>query len=154
MSISTAETQSLTGIAVGTRRFSSARRGYDTEEVDEFLARVADRVRELEGEAQRQRATLDLLQRKVTSAQEAAYARVFRQLMEVMRTAEREAARIKVDAEKEAKAILTRAREEASLAKGTPRRASAPAKKAAPKWDPAPPDDLSIDIELLWAKND
>jgi DivIVA domain-containing protein len=147
------ETESLTGVGVGTRRFATARRGYDTEEVDEFLIRVADRIRELEGEVHRQQATLDLLQRKVASAQEAAYARVFRQLMEVMRTAEREAARIRADAQREAAAVLTKAREQATLAASPPPRAGGSRRKAgvATKEQAAPEaDDFAIDIEMLW----
>ena len=151
------ETSPLTGIGVGTRRFSTARRGYDVTEVDEFLARTANHIRELEDELHRHRATVDLLQRKVASAQEAAYARVFRQLMEVMRTAEREAVRIRADAQTEAAVILTRAREQATLAASPRPRAGGAKRKSgtATKEKEAPvADDLAIDIEMLWGTGD
>jgi DivIVA domain-containing protein len=109
------EMETVTGPAgVLTHDFSIGRRGYDPEEVHAHLRRVADQVGRLQSDLDRRRAREELLERKIASAQEAAYARVFRHLMEVMRAAEEAGSRIRGAAEDEAQAILAAAREEAA----------------------------------------
>jgi DivIVA domain-containing protein len=100
--------------AVLTHDFSIGRRGYDPEEVHAHLRRVADEMGRLQAEVDRRRAREELLERKIASAQEAAYARVFRHLMDVMRAAEEAGGRVRGAAEDEADAILAEAREEAA----------------------------------------
>jgi DivIVA domain-containing protein len=95
------------------QRFAQARKGYSPEAVDAFLDRVGERVHRLEGELERQRARAELLERKIASAQEAAYARVFRHLMEVMRSAEDAASRIRRAAEDEGRSLVELAQREA-----------------------------------------
>jgi len=146
----------MSATAIAAHEFAAARRGYDQEEVRSFLAAVAGHLRDQEDELRRRAALVDLLERKAASAQEAAYARVFRQMMEVVRTAEREAARIREQASQEARSILANAREEAALVQ-----VLAPAEAGPRSKGPAEArvgaggsdiDDFSIDVELLWGK--
>ncbi len=140
---------------IATPRFRVARRGYDTEEVDDFLARMGRKTLELDASLRRYKARMDLLEQKVASAQEAAYARVFRQVIEVLRTAEREAGRIRGEATREAEALLAHAREKASLLELAPRGRNGGKRKAAAAAGRAPErDDLSIDVELLWGRSE
>jgi DivIVA domain-containing protein len=104
---------SMSASAITGRRFRSARRGYDPAEVDTFLAAIADRFGELQREVEQQRSRAELFGRQVAGAQEGAYARVFRQLMDVMRAADDAAAEIKAGAQREAKALVARAQAEA-----------------------------------------
>src|SRR5438045_7660735 len=95
------------------QRFNQSRKGYSPEAVDAFVQRVGERIKRLEGELERQQARAELLERKIASAQEAAYARVFRHLMEVMRSAEDAASRIRRTAEDEGRALVALANQEA-----------------------------------------
>lgn len=140
------ELETPTGVAaVLTYDFSIGRRGYDPEEVHAHLRRVADEMGRLQGEVDRRRAREELLQRKIASAQEAAYARVFRRLMDVMRAAEETGGRIRGAAEDEARAIVAAAREEADRIVGVAREdagrllARAEARTEASPAPPAPP---------------
>lgn len=140
---------------IASPRFNTARRGYDTEEVDAFLSRMARKTLHLDAELRRSKARRDLLEQKVASAQEAAYARVFRQVIEVLRTAEREAGRIRAEAQRDAEAMLAQAREQAALVQLAPRGANAGRRKAgAPAGRVSDHDDLSVDVELLWGRSE
>ena len=112
MAVSRAEPR-LDPAAIAMQRFALSKRGFDTEEVQRFLAEVAEHVGRLEAELQQLAAHAELLEQRNAGAQEAAYAKVFRNLVGVMRGAEEAAARVRADAEAEAKAVVTAAREEA-----------------------------------------
>jgi DivIVA domain-containing protein len=131
---------SLSAGAITGRRFRSARRGYEPEEVDAFLAAVADRVGELQREVEQERSRAELLGHQVSGAQEAAYGRVFRQLMDVMRAADAAAVGIRSAAEREAKALVVQARAEADRILAAARsRAASPA--ATLEESPRGPDE-------------
>lgn len=139
---------SLSASAITGRRFRSAKRGYEPAEVDAFLAAIAARFGELQSEVEQQRSRAELVGRQVAGAQEAAYARVFRQLMEVMRAADDAAAQIKAGAEREAKALLARAQAEADriVAGARSRSVTTQPQEESPRGpdDPPPP-------EVWWA---
>jgi DivIVA domain-containing protein len=90
---------------VADRRFSIVRRGYDPDEVQRFLGRVAERLRLLEVELRQQGVRAELLERRSASAAEAAYTRISRHLTEVLRAADLAAASIRAEAEREARAV-------------------------------------------------
>jgi len=100
---------------VSPHRFTPAKRGgYEAEEVDQFVRRVSDYVGRLEAEVTRQRARAELLERRAVSASEAAYSRVFRNLVDVMRSAEDAAAKVRAEANNDADATMTAMRQEAA----------------------------------------
>jgi DivIVA domain-containing protein len=133
---------SLSAAAITGRRFRSARRGYDPAEVDAFLAAIADRLDGLQREVDQQRSKAELLGRQVAGAQEGAYARVFRQLMDVMRAADDAAAEVKAGAERDANALLEEARAEADrIVAAAPSRLRAPKSVAGEVDAPRGPDD-------------
>lgn len=145
MSSTEIESQRMSSMAVATRRFGTARHGYEPEEVHAFLEAVAQHIRELEGELRQQHARMALLERRAAAATDTAYARVFRQLMGVVRAAEQAGDQIRASAEEEARAIVAsaRGREASPAAENSPQEADP---------SPDPDDDLSIDVELLWGK--
>jgi DivIVA domain-containing protein len=115
VAISQARPTAAPRISEAERRFSPAKRGgYEPAEVDRFVQRVSDYVGRLEAEVTRQRARAELLERRAVTASEAAYARVFRNLVDVMRSAEDAAAKVRAEANNEADAIVTGARQEAA----------------------------------------
>jgi DivIVA domain-containing protein len=151
------ESQRLTPVSIATRRFATAKHGYDTEEVHAFLEAISEHVRDLETHVRRQQARMGLLERRVAAAREAAYARVFRQMMEVVRAAEHVAEGVRAGAEAEARAILDTARGQAGPieadheASATPTSSTgAPADQPAPAQADEEVSDMSIDVELLW----
>jgi cell division septum initiation protein DivIVA len=108
---------------------------------------VADRFAELEQQVEEERSRAELLGHQVAGAQEAAYGRVFRQLMDVMRAADAAAAGIRSTAEREAKAIVEDARTEAGRIIGAAR-----SRSVAPPGPPVRPDrkDESPPMEVWW----
>jgi DivIVA domain-containing protein len=133
---------SLSGAAITGRRFRSARRGYDPVEVDAFMAAIADRFDELQREVEQQRGRAELFGRQVAGAQEGAYARVFRQLIDVMRAADDAAAEIKAGAGRDANALLAEAQAEADRIVAAARSRSVAPKKAIEEGEaPRGPDD-------------
>jgi cell division septum initiation protein DivIVA len=76
---------------------------------------VAERLAQLETEVREQRTRSELMERRSTSAQEAAYARIFRHLTDVVRAADEAAVSIRIEAEAEARRMTGTAREEAAL---------------------------------------
>lgn len=140
---------------IASPRFRTGRRGYDIEEVDQFLSRMAKKTLQLDAALRRNKARMELLEQKVATAEEAAYARVFRQVIEVLRTAEREAGRIRWEAKRDAEATLAQAREQASLIQLAPQAANGARRKAAaPAGRAVDHDDLSVDVELLWGRSE
>jgi cell division septum initiation protein DivIVA len=99
--------------------FSQGRRGFEPEEVSVYLRAVADHVARLEAEIARQRARGELMEHRSASAGEAAYARVARQLTEVVRAADEAADRMKAEAHARGDETLAEAREEAARIAGS-----------------------------------
>jgi len=95
------------------RRFAMNRKGYDPEEVDGFLRRVADEVGRLTGELEWHRARGEHLERRAEAAQEAAYSRMGRNFMDVVRALDEATARIRAEAEAAAKKRIAAAHDEA-----------------------------------------
>ncbi|MFN2589437.1 MAG: hypothetical protein ABR518_01535, partial [Actinomycetota bacterium] len=97
-------------------------------------------------------------------AHEAAYARVLKRLMEVMRTAEREADQVRAEAKRDAEAILKEAREQASLISASAKRSAKHAEKSNGKNGrstdektasaPTDKEDWTIDVEMLWGRSE
>jgi DivIVA domain-containing protein len=177
MSSSQVRTSSFHAADIAARRFAISRKGYDPEEVVGFLQDVAEHLNRLEGELQWLRTRCEHLERRTAEAQEAAYARLSRDFMDVVRRADEAATRVRADAEaqaqgelnavhreaarllaaaaEQAEVILTEARAEAGRL-GRDRRPPLPAHlETAPAKAPAPPpapttpaNDDRLDLEL------
>jgi DivIVA domain-containing protein len=98
---------------IGDHRFSSVRKGYDREEVRQFLTEVGEQVNQLRGEIEWLRARSEHLERRAAAAQEAAYARLSRDFMDVVQRADEAAGRVRADAEAHARGELDAAHREA-----------------------------------------
>jgi cell division septum initiation protein DivIVA len=153
VSLTETESHRITPVSIATRRFAAARHGYETEEVHAFLEAVSEHVRELETELRRQQARMGLLERRVAAARDAAYARVFRQMMEVVRAAEHVAEDVRAGAEAEARSIVEAARKQAASAPAAEVDLAVPDEVIADETGEAgngSHSDMSIDIEMLW----
>jgi DivIVA domain-containing protein len=96
------------------RGFPLARKkGYEPEEVHDFLREVAEYVSRLQGEVEWLRARSEHLERRSASAQEAAYARVSRDFMDVVRQADQAAGKVRLHAEAKAQSDMMMARRDA-----------------------------------------
>jgi DivIVA domain-containing protein len=93
--------------------FTTARKGYTPDDVHEFLKLVAERVAQLEGEVDWERARVEHQQRRSAAAQESAYARVARDFMDVVKVADEAAQRVLAEAEAEAMKTIAAAHDEA-----------------------------------------
>jgi DivIVA domain-containing protein len=108
------EAQPIQPSAIVGRRFRLARKGYDPAEVDQFLRQLSEVVARLQGEVEWQRARGEHLERRTTAAQEAAYARLSRDFMDVVRRADEAASRVRTDAEAQARAEIGAAHKKAA----------------------------------------
>jgi DivIVA domain-containing protein len=106
-------TQRVDADHVRRRRFAYARRGFDVDQVQEYLGRVADRLERLEREAHNARAEAEGLARGTRSAREDAYTELAERIADVLRTADRHAETTKSQAEEQAERLLSEARAEA-----------------------------------------
>ncbi len=113
MAIQEPERHTLRPSNIAGRGFSLGRKGYDPEEVQEFLTQVAEYVSRLQGEVEWLRARSEHLERRTAAAQEAAYARVSRDFMEVVRRADEAAGRVRLQAETKAQADVMLAHRDA-----------------------------------------
>ena len=95
------------------QRFPAARKGYETDEVDAFLRKVADHVARLQGKLEWQRARSEQLERVTNSAQEAANSRMGRNFQDVVRALDEATSRIRAEAEAEARKRVAAAHDEA-----------------------------------------
>ena len=93
--------------------FTTARKGYTPNEVQEFLRLVAERVAQLEGEVDWERARVEHQQRKSAAAQESAYSRVAGDFRDVVKVADEAAQRVLSEAEAEAMKVIAAAHDEA-----------------------------------------
>src|SRR5438874_10985084 len=96
------------------RTFGEARRGYRREEVEAYLQTLASEMSRLQGEIEWLRVRSEHLKGDGTPAREAAYARISRNFMEVIRSADDAATKIRTEAEAEARATVASAHEEAA----------------------------------------
>jgi DivIVA domain-containing protein len=108
------ETSSLHPAEIAAQTFPVARKGYDRAEVQRFLRLVAEHLSRLQGEIEWQRARGEHLERRTTAAQEAAYTRLSRDFMDVVRRADEAAGRVRADAEARARAEVGSANREAA----------------------------------------
>src|SRR2546422_6303691 len=113
MATSELETPSPHPAEIAAQRFTVARKGYDTEEVHRDLRQVAEQLSRLQGEIEWQRARSEHLERRTTAAQEAAYVRLSRDFMDVVRRADEAAGRVRAQAEAQARAEVGSAHREA-----------------------------------------
>jgi DivIVA domain-containing protein len=107
-------TSSLHPAEIAAQRFPVARKGYAQEEVQRYLRLVAEHLSRLQGEIEWQRARGEHLERRSTAAQEAAYVRLSRDFMDVVRRADEAAGRVRADAEAQARAEVGSAEREAA----------------------------------------
>jgi DivIVA domain-containing protein len=115
------EQQGLRPSSIAGRGFSLGRRGYEPEEVHEFLREVAEYVSRLQGEVEWLRARSEHLERRSVAAQESAYARLSRDFMEVVRRTDEAAGRVRHQAEARAQSDLLMARRDAERIVGEAR---------------------------------
>jgi DivIVA domain-containing protein len=104
---------------IAAQRFSIGRKGYAPDEVDQFLRQLADRMTRLQGEIEWLRARSEHLEHRTTAAQEAAYARLSRDFMDVVRRADEAATRVRAEAEAQARAEVSSAHKEAARLLGS-----------------------------------
>ena len=114
MAIPEPQARELRPTDISGQRFTLTRRGYDPDEVQDFLRSVAEHLSRLQGEIEWQRARSEHLERRGSSAQETAYARLSRVFMDVVRRADEAATRVRIAAEGESKVRVDAAREEAA----------------------------------------
>jgi cell division septum initiation protein DivIVA len=107
------EQQGLRPSSIAGRGFSLGRKGYEPEEVHEFLREVAEYVSRLQGEVEWLRARSEHMERRSVAAQESAYARLSRDFMEVVRRVDEAAGRVRHQAEARAQSDLVMARRDA-----------------------------------------
>lgn len=107
------ERQALRPSYIAGRGFSVTKKGYEVEEVHVFLREVAEYVSRLQGEVEWLRARSEHLERRSAAAQEAAYGRLSRDFMEVVRRADEAAGRVRHQAEAKAQADMATARKDA-----------------------------------------
>jgi DivIVA domain-containing protein len=108
------DTAALRPMDVAGQQFAIGKRGYEPEEVHQFLRSVADNLERLQGEIDWQRARIEHLEQRSLTAQEGAYERLSREFMEVVRRADEAASHVRARAEDEARLAVTGAHEEAN----------------------------------------
>jgi DivIVA domain-containing protein len=96
------------------QRFTIAKRGYEPQEVHQFLQSVADHFERLHGEIDWARARIEHLEQRSLVEHEGAYERLSREFMEVVRRADEAASHVRARAEDEARLAVTGAHEEAN----------------------------------------
>ena len=99
---------------VAGRRFTIGKRGYEPEEVHQFLQHVGEYLERLQGEIEWQRARVEHLEQRSVAARDSAYDRISREFMQVVRRADEAAGQVRAKAEDEARIALGGARKEAN----------------------------------------
>ena len=113
MTTAKSEASSLGPSDIAGQRFSLVRKGYEPDEVDSFLKKVAGEVDRLHGELEWQRARSKPRGHQPAAVQEAAYSRIGRDFTEVVRALEEAISRIRAEAEGEARKRIAAAHDEA-----------------------------------------
>ena len=75
--------------------FAVVLRGFDPEEVRDYVDQVADRIERLQGELREARAQIEAVKRQFGAAKEAAYKQLATQMAELLHTADQEAERLR-----------------------------------------------------------
>ena len=170
MATSELQAPSVQPAEIVAKRFPVVRKGYAQEEVQRFLRLVAENLSRLQGEIEWQRARSEHLERRTTAAQEAAYVRLSRDFMDVVRRADEAAGRVRADAESQARAevgsahreaarllaaaveqaetILTEARSEAEriLREAKANAPVSTARVGSGRWSPVEEEDLGVEL--------
>lgn len=141
--------------SIAARRFRITRRGYDTDQVHDYLEELAMAVWELESQARWQQSRIETLERRHGSDDQSAYDRVAARVAEVLHAADEAAERLRKQAEDEASAVLARAHAEAEEIVARARGSVAEQANAsgATERQPAPLEfdvDLGLDLDLAF----
>jgi DivIVA domain-containing protein len=91
------------------RRFAKVRKGYDPDQVRDYLDRVASELQRLEEELHLARSEADSIARGVRAAREDAYSDLAIRMADLLRTADLHAQEIRREAADEAKAVVSEA---------------------------------------------
>jgi DivIVA domain-containing protein len=94
-------------------RFSVGRKGFNPGEVHAFLQVVAEHLARLEAQIEWQRARTEHMERQSGSAKDAAYSRLSRDFIEVVRAADEASSRVRSEVEAEARKTIAGAHDEA-----------------------------------------
>jgi DivIVA domain-containing protein len=114
MSLTDADlTQRIDPEHIRRRRFAVAKRGFDPDQVREYLERVAEAMDRLEREAREARSEADAVVRGSRTARDDAYAELASRLSEVLRTADLHAEETRREAAEQAERTAVEARREA-----------------------------------------
>jgi DivIVA domain-containing protein len=105
------ETVPLRPADVANQRFMIVKRGYDTDEVDAYLHQVSRDVERLQGEVKWLRSRAEHLERRGSTAHDAAYTRLASEFIAVMRAADEAGRQVLDAAEDEARTMLDSASE-------------------------------------------
>jgi cell division septum initiation protein DivIVA len=92
-------------------RFTTVLRGYDPEQVRDYTLRLAARVEAAERELEETKTQRDAARKRLTLARDEAYNQLGQRLADVLRMADRQAEKIRTDAEEEAKQRVAEARQ-------------------------------------------
>lgn len=84
-------------------RFTTVLRGYDPEQVRDYVLRLGARVDELEQELEEARSERDAARKRFGTARDDAYNQLGLRMADVLRTADRQAEKIRQDADEEVK---------------------------------------------------
>jgi DivIVA domain-containing protein len=99
------------------RQFVWVRKGYDPDQVQDFLAQVADMVDALQAELTRAQGEVERSSWQKTAARDEAYQELATRIADVLRTAEAHAEAVRRDAEQEGQQVLAKAQAEAEEAR-------------------------------------
>jgi DivIVA domain-containing protein len=95
------------------QEFERVRSGYDADQVQEYLGRVADVVESLEKDLRDARAQRDNLRHRLAKARDDAYEQLAHRMASVLGAADHQAEKLRMEAEQEAGRQLSDARKEA-----------------------------------------
>jgi DivIVA domain-containing protein len=95
------------------REFVTARRGYDPQQVRDFLARIAEQVERMQAMLREARMDADAANRSEGEPRPDAYQRLAARFADTLRSADEQAGKIRAEAEREAAKTLEEARAEA-----------------------------------------
>jgi DivIVA domain-containing protein len=92
-------------------RFTTVLRGYDPEQVRDYVLRLAARVDELEQELEEARSERDSARKRFGTARDDAYNQLGLRMADVLRTADRQAEKIRQDADEEVKQRVSQSKQ-------------------------------------------
>src|SRR5439155_15349020 len=95
------------------QEFERVRSGYDADQVQEYLGRIADVVESLEKDLRDARAQRDNLRHRLAKARDDAYEQLAHRMASVLGAADHQAEKLRMEAEQEAGRQVSDARKEA-----------------------------------------